>query len=81
MFAVIDDYGLVEWLEFFHAETQKLVSTMLEINRKYKVEGALVDSTGGFGNGLVDYRKSTVGTVGVNFSEKADDDNMFNVRA
>lgn len=80
VFAVIDDYGLVEWLEFFHAETQKLVSTMLEINRKYKVEGALVDSTGGFGNGLVDYTKSTVGTVGVNFSEKADDDNMFNVR-
>jgi hypothetical protein len=80
VFAVIDDYGLVEWMEFFHAETQKLVSTMLEINRKYKVEGALVDSTGGFGNGLVDYTKSTVGTVGVNFSEKADDDNMFNVR-
>ena len=80
VFAVIDDYGLVEWLEFFHAETQKLVSTMLEINRKYKVEGALVDSTGGFGNGLVDYTKSTVGTVGVNFSEKADDDNMLNVR-
>lgn len=80
VFAVIDNYGLVEWLEFFHAETQKLVSTMLEINRKYKVEGALVDSTGGFGNGLVDYTKSTVGTVGVNFSEKADDDNLFNVR-
>ena len=80
VFAVIDDYGLVEWLEFFHAETQKLVSTMLEINRKYKVEGALVDSTGGFGNGLVDYTKSIVGTQGVNFSEKADDDNMFNVR-
>lgn len=80
VFCVIDEYGLVEWLEFFHAETQKLVSTMLEINRKYKVEGALVDTTGGFGNGLVDYSKGTVGTAGVNFSEKADDDNMFNVR-
>jgi hypothetical protein len=80
VFAVIDEYGLVEWLEFFHAETQKLVSTMLEIDRKYNVEGALVDITGGFGNGLVDYTKRTVGTSGVNFSEKADDDNMFNVR-
>lgn len=80
VFCVIDEYGLVEWLEFFHAETQKLVSTMLELNRKYKVEGALVDTTGGFGNGLVDYSKGTVGTAGVNFSEKADDDNMFNVR-
>lgn len=80
VFCVIDEYGLVEWLEFFHAETQKLVSTMLEIDRKYNVEGALVDTTGGFGNGLVDYSKRTVGTAGVNFSEKADDDNMFNVR-
>ena len=80
VFCVIDEYGLVEWLEFFHAETQKLVSTMLEIDRKYNVEGALVDITGGFGNGLVDYTKRTVGTAGVNFSEKADDDNMFNVR-
>lgn len=80
VFCVIDEYGLVEWQEHFHAETQKLVSTMLELNRKYKVEGALVDTTGGFGNGLVDYTKRTVGTGGVNFSEKADDENMFNVR-
>ena len=80
VFCVIDEYGLVEWLEFFHADTQKLVSTMLDISRRYKVEGALVDTTGGFGNGLVDYTKRTVGTGGVNFSEKADDENMFNVR-
>lgn len=80
VFAVIDDYGLVEWQEHFHAETQKLVSSLLELNRKYKVEGALVDSTGGFGNGLVDYTKANMGTQGLNFSGKADDDNMFNVR-
>ena len=80
VFCVIDEYGLVEWQEYFHAETQKLVSSLLEINRKYKVEGALVDTTGGFGNGLVDYTKRIMGTGGVNFSEKADDDNMFNVR-
>lgn len=80
VFAVIDEYGLVEWLEFWHAETQKLVSTMLELNRKYKVEGAMVDATGGFGNGLVDYTRASVGTVGINFSGAADDDNMFNVR-
>ena len=80
VFCVIDEYGLVEWQEYFHAETQKLVSSMLELNRKYKVEGALVDTTGGFGNGLVDYTRRIMGTGGVNFSEKADDDNMFNVR-
>ena len=80
VFSVIDEYGLVEFQEYFHAETQKLVSTMLELDRKYKVEGALVDTTGGFGNGLVDYTRRTVGTGGVNFSEKADDENMFNVR-
>ena len=80
VFCVIDEYGLVEWQEYFHAETQKLVSSMLELNRKYKVEGALVDTTGGFGNGLVDYSKRIMGTGGVNFSEKADDENMFNVR-
>ena len=80
VFSVIDEYGLVEWQEYFHAETQKLVSTMLELNRKYKVEGALVDTTGGFGTGLVDYTKNIMGTGGVNFAGGADDEEMFNVR-
>ena len=81
VFCVIDEYGLVEWQEHFHAETQKLVSTMLELNRKYKVEGALVDTTGGFGTATVDYTKRIMGTDGVNFAGASDDDMMFNVRA
>lgn len=81
VFSVIDDYGLVEWREEFHAETQKLVSTMLELNRKYRVEGALVDTTGGFGNALVDYTKAHMGTGGVNFAEKSDEEEIFNIRA
>lgn len=81
VWAVIDDYGLVEWREEFHAETQKLVSTMLEFNRKYKVEGALVDTTGGFGLAVVDYTKRTMGTSGVNFAGASDSDDIFNVRA
>lgn len=80
VFCVIDEYGLVEWIEEFHAETQKLVSTMLDINRRYKVEGALVDTTGGFGNGTVDYTKRTMGTGGVNFAGASDDEDIFNVR-
>lgn len=81
VFCVIDEYGLVEWIEEFHAETQKLVSTMLDINRRYKVEGALVDTTGGFGIATVDYTKRTMGTGGVNFAGASDDENIFNVRA
>ena len=76
----IDEYGLVEWVEEFHAETQKLVATMLDLNRKYKVEGVLVDTTGGFGVATVDYTKRTMGTDGVNFAGASDDDNIFNVR-
>lgn len=81
VFCVIDEYGLVEWIEEFHAETQKLVATMLDLNRKYKVEGALVDTTGGFGVATVDYTKRTMGTDGVNFAGASDDDNIFNVRS
>lgn len=81
VFCVIDEYGLVEWIEKFHSETQELVSTMLELNRKYKVEGALVDSTGGYGTATVDYTKNIMGTMGVNFAGASDDDNIFNVRS
>ena len=80
VYCVIDEYGLVEWVEEFHAETQKLVATMLDLNRKYKVEGVLVDTTGGFGVATVDYTKRTMGTDGVNFAGASDDDNIFNVR-
>lgn len=81
VFCIIDEYGLVEWIEEFHAETQKLVATMLDLNRKYKVDGALVDTTGGFGVATVDYTKRTMGTGGVNFAGASDDDNIFNVRS
>jgi hypothetical protein len=54
---------------------------MLELNRKYKVEGALVDTTGGFGVATVDYTKRIMGTDGVNFAGASDDDNIFNVRS
>ena len=81
VYCVIDEYGLVEWREEFHAETQKLVSTMLDINRRYKVESALVDTTGGFGTAVVDYTKSAMNTDGVNFAGCSDDDNIFNVRS
>lgn len=81
VYCVIDEYGLVEWREEFHAETQKLVSTMLDINRRYKVESALVDTTGGFGTAVVDYTKSAMNTDGVNFAGSSDDDNIFNVRS
>ena len=81
VFCIIDEYGLVEWIEEFHAETQKLVSTLLDINRRYKVEGCLVDTTGGFGIACVDYTKRTMGTGGVNFAGEADEEEVFNVRA
>lgn len=80
VWAIIDDYGLVEWVEEFHAETQKLVSTTLELNRKYKVEGMLTDVTGGFGTATVDYTKRTMNNQGLNFAGAADEEEVFNVR-
>lgn len=77
---VIDDYGLVEWQEEFHADTQKLVALLLDCNRKYKVEGGLIDTTGGFGNGVLDYTKRQMNVQGVNFAGSSDDESIYNIR-
>ena len=81
VFVVIDDYGYVESRRYHHAETQLLVSEMLELNRKYIVAGACVDTTGGFGNGLYDYTKTSVKNMeGVNFGSGPSDGNYNNLR-
>ena len=81
LFVVIDDYGIVEIRRRHGSETQDLVSEMLDINRLYRVEGAAVDVTGGFGTGLYDYTKRTVkNMIGVNFAGSPDEEVYNNVR-
>lgn len=81
VYVAIDDYGIVESRRFHHAETQQLVSELLEMNRAYKVAGVCIDCTGGFGSGLFDYTKSSVKNVdGVNFGSAAECDDYNNLR-
>ena len=81
VFVVIDEFGYLESRRFHHAETQLLVSELLEINRSYKVAGCCIDCTGGFGNGLYDYTKSSVMNIeGVNFGAAASKEYFNNVR-
>lgn len=81
MYVVIDDYGIVETRRYHHAETQMLVSEMLDLNRTYYVAGACIDVTGGFGTGLFDYTKRSVRSMeGVNFGGAPIDLNYNNIR-
>lgn len=81
VYVVIDDYGYVESRRYHHAETQLLVSELLELNRLYKVEGVAIDCTGGFGTGLFDYTKNSIRNVdAVNFGGASDDVNYNNLR-
>lgn len=81
VFLAIDDYGFLESRRYHHAETQQLVSELLDMSRKYTVSGACIDCTGGFGNGLFDYTKRSVHNVdGINFGSAAIDDSYNNLR-
>lgn len=81
VFVAIDDYGFIESRRFHHAETQLLVSELLQMNQQYNVAGVCIDCTGGFGNGLFDYTKRSVKNVdGINFGSAAEDDSFNNLR-
>lgn len=81
VFVVIDDYGFVESHRYHNAETQLLVSELLNLNRTYNVAGVCIDATGGFGSGLYDYTKTSIKNVeAVNFGSAANDDNYNNLR-
>lgn len=81
VFVAIDDYGFLESRRYHHAETQTLVSEMLQMNSMYNVAGACIDATGGFGTGLYDYTKRQVKNVeGVNFGSAAESDDFNNLR-
>lgn len=77
----IDEYGILEIRRYHHAETQTLVSEMLELNRLYDVAGGGVDCTGGFGIGLYDYCKSSIhGLDAVNFGSASSNEYYNNLR-
>ena len=79
VFVAIDEYGFVESRRYHHAETQLLVSELLQMNRAYNVAGVCIDCTGGFGNGLFDFTKKSIKNVDdINFGSAAEDDNSFN---
>ena len=81
VFIVIDDYGFVESRRYHHAETQELVSELLELNRTYDIAGGCIDCTGGFGNGLFDYTKRSIRNLeAVNFGSASSQEHFNNLR-
>ena len=81
VFVAIDEYGFLESRRFHHAETQVLVSELLEYNRIYNVAGVCIDCTGGFGTGLYDYtHKQMHNEEAVNFGSASSDENYNNLR-
>lgn len=81
VFTVIDDFGYVESRRYHHAETQELVSEMLELNRLYRIAGGCIDCTGGFGTGLFDYTKSSVRNLeACNFGSASSVEHFNNLR-
>ena len=81
VFIVIDDYGFVESRRYHHAETQELVSELLELNRTYDIAGGCIDCTGGFGNGLFDYTKRSIRNLeAVNFGSASSQERFNNLR-
>lgn len=81
VFVAIDEYGFLMSRRFHHAETQVLVSELLELNRVYNVAGVCIDCTGGFGTGLYDYtHRSIKNEEAVNFGSASVDENYNNLR-
>lgn len=81
MIVAIDEYGILETRRYHHAETQVLVSEMLELNRKYNVAGGEIDCTGGFGSGIYDYTKSSIKNLdAVNFGSASSSQYYNNLR-
>lgn len=72
MYAIVDKYGMVDYIERIEAKTQEKAGIVSKLYEKYEVKFGNIDMTGGYGQGVYDLstdKKLMVG--GVNFAQKA----------
>ena len=72
MYAIVDKYGMVDYIERIEAKTQEKAGIVNMLYDKYQVKFGNIDMTGGYGQGVYDLstdKKLMVG--GVNFAQKA----------
>lgn len=84
-FVCSDDSGMIDKVETNEADVLKQMSIVRMLVNKYDVKQIVIDTTGGFGNGLRDLCKTAfpnIDVVGVNFGQSAiDNKNYANARA
>lgn len=74
MYAVIDKFGMVDYIEKVEASTQQKVGIVSMLYDKYKVKYGNIDMTGGYGQGVYDLSKDkNLAISGINFAQKAID--------
>lgn len=74
MYAVIDKYGMVDYIEKVEASTQQKVGIVSMLYDKYKVKYGNIDNTGGYGQGVYDLSKDkNLAISSINFAQKAID--------
>lgn len=74
MYAVIDKFGMVDYIEKVEASTQQKAGIVSMLYDKYKVKYGNIDNTGGYGQGVYDLSKDkNLPISGINFAQKAID--------
>lgn len=74
MYAVIDKFGMVDYIEKVEASTQQKAGIVSMLYDKYKVKYGNIDMTGGYGQGVYDLsRDKNLAISGINFAQKAID--------
>jgi PBSX family phage terminase large subunit len=74
MYAVIDKFGMVDYIEKVEASTQQKAGIVSMLYDKYKVKYGNIDMTGGYGQGVYDLSKDkNLAISGINFAQKAID--------
>ena len=78
MYAVIDKYGMVDYVERVESKTQEKVGITTMLYDKYNINSGNIDLTGGYGNGLFDLvAEKGYNVGGINFSQKAIDSKLY----
>lgn len=82
MYAIIDKYGMVDYIKKVEANTQQKVGIVSMLYDKYKVKYGNIDNTAGYGQGVYDLSKDkNLAISGINFAQKAIDFEKYpNVR-
>lgn len=72
MYAVIDKFGMVDYIEKVEASTQQKAGIVSMLYDKYNIKYGNIDCTGGYGNGVYDLSKDkNLPISGINFAQKA----------